>query len=42
MQHFFGFDVKERYIMLAKLYKNVLKWNKDYEWIQSALDKMNN
>ena len=42
MQHFFGFDVKERYIMLAKLYKNVLKWNKDYEWIQSALNKMNN
>ena len=42
MQHFFGFDIKERYLSLAKLYKNVLKWEKDYEWIKSAIEKMEN
>ncbi|CAI2374069.1 unnamed protein product [Moneuplotes crassus] len=41
MQHLFGFDIKERYLKLAKLYKRTLGWQDDYDWVKQAIDKIN-
>ena len=40
MQHLLGFNIKDRYKALMKLYKTVLGWNDDYEWVKSALEKL--
>mmetsp|Transcript_13414 Transcript_13414/g.15060 ORF Transcript_13414/g.15060 Transcript_13414/m.15060 type:complete len:183 (+) Transcript_13414:399-947(+) len=41
MQHLLGFDIKERYLKLAKLYKRTLGWQEDYEWVDKAIKKLN-
>ena len=42
MQHLLGFDIKERYLALSKLYKRTLGWQGDHEWVFKAIKKMNN
>lgn len=40
MQHLFGYDIRERYLALMKLYKNKLGWIKDYQWTQKAVKRL--
>jgi hypothetical protein len=40
MEHMFGFDIRERYLALMKLYKNKLGWIKDYEWVKKAAERL--